>query len=269
MQEVKMPELPEVETVVRELREKILGKELESVEELRTGTVCDSRNDERELGTIEAVKRRGKYIIIESDSGYVILVHLRMTGKLIFSEHDDEVSSHCRAELRFRDGSILYFDDIRTFGTIDILPQKELMLEKKLGIEPLSNDFNAEYLLAKFKNRKAPVKNLLLNQKVVAGLGNIYVCEILYRSGVSPVRRGDSITEKEAEQIVADTKQVLREAIDSNGTTISDYRRVDDKQGEFQNFLRVYGKKQCSCGAEIIRIKQGGRSTYYCGSCQR
>jgi len=264
-----MPELPEVETVVRELRSQVIGKDISQIVSLRDGTVNDRRENVSEIGVVISVRRRGKYIIIDTMND-VLLVHLRMTGKLIYAAEPGERSRFCRAEIHFKDGSLLYFDDVRTFGGIDILQKSELDgALSKLGVEPFSDEFTTSYLQKRMRNRIAPVKSILLDQREIAGLGNIYVCEILHRAGISPKRSGGKLSLEEIEKIVKETRQVLSEAIDKNGTTISDYRRVDNKQGEFQNFLRVYGKKRCHCGEEIARIKQSGRSSYYCPSCQK
>ncbi|MDP8220185.1 MAG: zinc finger domain-containing protein, partial [Candidatus Stygibacter frigidus] len=162
------------------------------------------------------------------------------------------------------------FDDVRTFGKINIF-EKGFEQQKLsfLGIEPLDERFNVGYLEKRLFGRKAPVKNILLDQRVVAGLGNIYVLEILHRAKISPLREGRYIKKHDIAAIIHETKEVLKEAISKNGTTISDFRSVDDKTGEFQKFLRVYGKKQCKCGSEILRVKQAGRTSYYCPICQK
>lgn len=264
-----MPELPEVETVVRGIRRRASGKEVLKVECFYPGTVRDIRDKSTGYGTIEMVDRRGKYILIECSAQVVIMVHLRMTGKLIYEDSGEKESSHCRAQIDFRDGSRLIFDDVRTFGKITIMDKgKEKELLSKLGREPLAEDFTADYLEQKLSKRTVSIKQALLDQKVIAGLGNIYVAEILYRAKVSPLRAAHKIKKREIKEIVKYTQQVLSQAIEKNGTTISDYRSVEDKTGEFQNFLKVYGKEVCDCGEKIKRIKQGGRSTYYCPHCQ-
>ena len=264
-----MPELPEVETVVRGLQAVISGREIESIESYREGTVIDEREEEREFGKVTKIHRRGKYILIDTDRDTTIMIHLRMTGKLVFDQSAEE-SKYSRAEIKFTDQTNLIFDDVRTFGKINIfetgLEQQKLSF---LGIEPLNDEFNVEYLQKRLSGRKAPVKNILLDQRMVAGLGNIYVLEILHRAKISPLRKGSDIKKHEIAAIIHETKEVLREAISKNGTTISDFRSVDDKTGEFQNFLRVYGKTQCKCKSEILRVKQAGRTSYYCPVCQK
>ncbi len=263
-----MPELPEVQTIINGLNQKVLGKEIQKIIELRPGTV-EWQFPVTSLGNINLVSRRGKYILLQTALHYKLIIHLRMTGKLIFEKVLSNTSSHSRAEIIFSDKTKLIFDDVRTFGKIQIINSNEkINALQKLGVEPLSDDFNTEYLKNKLNNRIAPIKNALLDQKVIAGLGNIYVAEILFRAKVHPITKANKLKTTELNRIVLETKNVLQEAIKHNGTTISDYRSVEDKTGEFQNFLKVYGKKTCECGAIIQRIKQAGRSTYFCSECQ-
>ena len=263
-----MPELPEVETIVKELRGCIVGKSIVLIEELYQGTLVKLKAEPLDYPfVIEKISRRGKYIIITTDR-ISLVIHLRMTGKLIH-ECSQGVAKHTRAIIHFSDGAKLLFDDIRTFGKMYILPEDSpTFLEVKLGPEPFSSEFNIDYLSKTFKRLKTSIKSALLNQKIVAGLGNIYVCEILYRAEISPFKRVSLLTEDELIRLIRITKEVLTQAIACNGTTISDYRRVDDKSGEFQNCLAVYGKKTCPIGHNIMRVKTCGRSTFYCPECQ-
>lgn len=264
-----MPELPEVQTIVNGLNQKVLGKEIKEIIELRPGTVI-WQNPFTSLGNINSISRRGKYILIQTSKDYRLVIHLRMTGKLIFETDLAKTSDHARAELVFSDNTKLIFNDVRAFGKIQILKiTEEIEAFKMLGLEPLSDEFDASYLKNKLKNRKAPIKNILLDQRVIAGLGNIYVAEILFRGKIDPRVPGNRLKKKQLEIIVKQTKTVLQEAIKYNGTTISDYRTVEDKTGEFQNFLKVYRKEKCECGHQIKKIKQAGRSTYFCPVCQK
>ena len=264
-----MPELPEVQTIINGLTQKVLGKEIKKIIELRLGTVI-WQNPNTNLGNVNFISRRGKYILIQTSNDYKVVIHLRMTGKLIFETDLTKTSDHARAEIIFNDNTKLIFNDVRTFGKIQIFKDnEEIKAFQKLGLEPLSDEFNARYLKNKLKNRKAPVKNILLDQRVIAGLGNIYVAEILFRSKIDPRIPGNRLKKKQLESIVFETKKVLQEAIKQNGTTISDYRSVEDKTGEFQNFLKVYRKEYCECGHQIKKIKQAGRSTYFCPVCQK
>ncbi len=263
-----MPELPEVQTIINGLIQKVLGKKIKEIIELRTGTVI-WQNPITSLGKINSISRRGKYIIIQTSKDFKLVIHLRMTGKLIFETDLAKTSDHARAELVFSDNTKLIFNDVRTFGKIQILKKdEEIEAFQKLGLEPLSDEFDARYLKNKLKNREAPIKNILLDQRIISGLGNIYVAEILFRSKVDPRVPGNRLNKKQLQSIVLETKIVLQEAIKYNGTTISDYRSVEDKTGEFQNFLNVYHKEYCKYGHQIKRIKQAGRSTYYCPVCQ-
>ncbi|MCD4796929.1 MAG: bifunctional DNA-formamidopyrimidine glycosylase/DNA-(apurinic or apyrimidinic site) lyase [Candidatus Cloacimonetes bacterium] len=266
-----MPELPEVQTIVNGLNKKGLNKKIVSMNEIRKGTIQNFVGENiSEIGVISSIKRRGKYIIIKTSKKLKLIIHLRMTGKLIFETELTKTSDHTRAELVFSDNTKLIFDDVRAFGKIQIYNKEdEVESLEKLGLEPFSKDFNEKYLKMKFKNRKSHIKSLLLNQRVVAGLGNIYVNEILYRARISPKKKGNQISLKKLKTIVEKAKEVLEKAIKHNGTTISDYRSVEDKTGKFQNFLKVYQKEYCECGHQIKKVKQAGRSTYYCPVCQK
>ncbi|HCX72124.1 MAG TPA: DNA-formamidopyrimidine glycosylase [Candidatus Cloacimonas sp.] len=266
-----MPELPEVQTVVKGLQANIIGKKITSIIEIRSGTVSQKFDSKiTGYGTIEKITRIGKYILIDTDVGLRLVVHLRMTGKLIFKQQDLHRPQHLRALIEFYDNSVLYFDDTRTFGSINIYRKTQKIPSiQMLGPDALSNDFSSDYLWQVLENRKAPIKNLLLDQSVVAGLGNIYVAEILFRAQVLPQKKARHLKQYEVKRIVAETKKILPEAIKHNGTTISDYKNVDGKSGEFQNFLRIYGKQKCQCGENITKIKQAGRSTFYCSKCQK
>ncbi len=260
-----MPELPEVETIARGLREKITGHRLIEIVSYREGTVTGEG-----AGTIERIDRRGKYILMRLSGGKTIVAHLGMTGKLIVSDTLPTDNPHLRASFRFEDGIFLLFDDPRTFGFISICDtNSDIKGVCTLGPEPLSKSFDRKYLISILMKRKVPVKNLLMDQRLIAGLGNIYACEALFHSGIHPERPGNSLTDQEIFRLLKAIKKVLRQALDKNGTSISDFRSVEDKTGEFQDFLRVYSKKICTCGTPIQRIRQAGRSTYFCPKCQR
>jgi len=264
-----LPELPEVQTIVNGLNSIIIEKKISRIAEYRRGTVENSLLNV-DYGKVKLVERRGKYIIVKTTAECKIVIHLRMTGKLIFEADSDRRPKHCRAEIFFSDGSRLIFDDVRTFGKIQVMKKSQAVPAlEKLGAEPLSDQLNPEFLSKQLKNRKALIRNLLLNQNIIAGLGNIYVLEILYRCKIDPRKQADGLSLIQIEKIVEQTKIVLKEAIEKNGTTISDYRSVEDQSGQFQNFLRVYQKKKCKCGTEIKRIKMAGRSAYFCPSCQQ
>jgi len=267
-----MPELPEVETVLRGLKRKIGGMPICQLDSLYNGTVVYDKDIVQPVfpAVVNKYERRGKYIILHLASKNALIIHLRMTGKLIYTEEDNEEARHVRALLSLTGCARVLFNDIRTFGKIIVAPVSKIQNHlPKLGPEPLSEGFDAHYLKQAFLKKSAPIKNVLLDQSVVAGLGNIYVCEILYRAKVKPETAANKLTKSKLESIVRRTKEVLKEAIANNGTSVSDYRQVDDKTGSFQNFLRVYQKEKCSLGHDIKRIKQAGRSSFYCPVCQK
>jgi formamidopyrimidine-DNA glycosylase len=266
-----MPELPEVETVVKALQKTVQEKTVVSIREYRQNTIRSFTKSELSPPfRFQAIERRGKYILIRIEHDFLLIAHLRMTGKFIFVASTTFDDKYVRASFLFDDETMLLFRDVRTFGTLDFIDSSfENEYFKNLGVESLEDEFSAEFLFQKLRKRKAPIKTILLNQRIVAGLGNIYVSEILFRAGISPFKIGKELTHSDCEKIVIQTKQVLTEAILKNGTTINDFHNIDFKTGEFQNFLRVYQKKNCACGTKIEKVKQAGRSTYYCPVCQK
>ncbi len=267
-----MPELPEVETICRELKQTILGQKIEIIEVFKESSFQNLTRFKPEefYQTILNIQRHGKYIDIELENKKHIIIHLRMTGKLIYTRDISETDKYTRVRIGMEQKGYLLFHDVRTFGKINLVNRAEdIQSLKELGIEPLTDSFEGEYLFSLCKDRRSSIKALLLNQKIIAGLGNIYVQEALFDSFINPERSSSELNEKECERLVASIKKILLKAIECNGTTISDFRRVDDKKGEFQNFLEVYGKKICiSCGHELKVIKQSGRTTRYCTYCQ-
>jgi len=263
-----MPELPEVQTIINGLESHIIEKQISQIRECRKGTVV-SHCPVDEFGQVNTLERRGKYIIIATSKEIKIIIHLGMTGKLIYKSGAEVKPSHCRAEIIFTDGERIFFDDVRTFGKIHIFRIDDTVTAlETMGVEPLTDFLNVHYLSDKLKNRKAPIKNVLMNQHIVAGLGNIYAMEILHRSHIDPTKESGILNKKEIKEIVQQTKIVLKEAMVHNGTSVSDYRSIEDQKGEFQNFLRVYRKERCRCGTNIKKIKMAGRSTYFCPECQ-
>ncbi|MCL2065265.1 MAG: DNA-formamidopyrimidine glycosylase [Candidatus Cloacimonetes bacterium] len=270
-----MPELPEVETIKRDLEKQVLGKEICDMRILLPRAFENLHNTDVK-GIINQISRIGKYLIIKinnlSGIDFLIVIHLRMTGKLIYhhsSKGFDE--KHTRVVFLFNDGACLIFNDVRTFGKIEIVPiNTRIESLKKIGIDALSEHFTFKLFYDICKSKKTPIKNLLLDQTLIAGIGNIYAQEILFLSKIMPTRPANSLKKKEIKDIYQNTKDILELAIQHNGTSISDFRRVDDKTGDFQNFLKVYGKKNCCiCYADLIKIKQAGRSTTFCQSCQK
>ena len=283
-----MPELPEVETVRRGLERHLLGRTIERVELRRP----DLRfpfppGFERSLSgrTVESIDRRAKYLLIRLDGGLTWMCHLGMTGRWTLmdsnsTEADDE--PHDWVVLHLDAGSRAVFSDHRRFGFMDVFKtanQDQNKFLSKLGPEPTPDYLTPMDLAEGLRGRRTPMKAALLDQGTVAGLGNIYVCEILFRSGISPRRSASSVAGKSGvtrrvERVTATTHDVITEAIDAGGSTISDFVNVEGDLGNFSHSFQVYGREDESCvsdgcGAIIKRIVQSGRSTFYCPKCQR
>lgn len=267
-----MPELPEVETVLRGVVNELRGKQIRGLDCFYPGTVVKDPELPEKVFPAKFIShaRRGKYMILHLERGVSVIIHLRMTGKLVTDKALADGSPHERACFLLSGLEKLHFIDIRTFGKIVLCKTANLAkFMPELGIEPLSAECDGAHLRELLKGRKTPVKNALLDQRLIAGLGNIYACEILYRAGIDPATPAGQLSLPKLTKLAAETKAVLQEAISMNGTSISDFRRVDDKSGEFQNFLRVYQKATCPRGHKIAKIKQGGRGTFFCPVCQK
>ena len=269
-----MPELPEVETIVCDLRKVITGKTIIRCEILQPSYIrnCSPEELNKAISGAEilAVKRRGKYIICELPNG-ILLSHLGMTGKFIIAELDNPPPKHTVAVFFFPGFNIL-LHDVRRFGKLEFYKKgAEIDKLSKLGPEPLGDNFSPQYLAEKFSSRQRAVKELIMDQSIIAGLGNIYASEILFRAKIHPLKPGKELSLKKLALLVQVTKKILSLAIEKAGATISDYKRVDDKNGEFQNLLKVYGRagEPCLvCASEIERVVKGGRSSFYCPNCQ-
>ena len=194
-----------------------------------------------------------------------------MSGKFIYPAQK-KPALHDRVLFELNDKTLLSYNDVRCFGTMELLEKRLVFSEiKKLGLDALDSGWTKENFYQKMHNKKISVKDFLLEQSQIAGIGNIYACEILFDSKISPLKMSNKVSKKEAEKILQSINFILLLAIKKNGTSISDYRGIDNKTGEFQNFLKVYGKKNTpcfDCGKTIQKIKQRQRSTYYCPSCQ-
>ena len=269
-----MPELPEVETIVRQLRNTVARHTIFSVDVFRLDYLRGQPMEFFTRGvagnTIIWIRRRGKFLIFDLSRGKM-LAHLGMTGKFIISPFKSNLPKHTVARFRLEFNDLLLIDQ-RRFGRLGYYAPGEMPFPlARLGVEPLEAKFTAEYLQKRLQGRKRAIKELLLDQNIIAGLGNIYTNEILFRAGVNPAIKGGKLTIERLRRIVSATERVLLEAIERNGTTISNYRQVDDKAGDFQNFLRVYGKagENCpDCGTGIVRAVIGGRSSFFCPKCQ-
>ncbi|MCL1827108.1 MAG: DNA-formamidopyrimidine glycosylase [Candidatus Cloacimonetes bacterium] len=266
-----MPELPEVETIKRELEAMIIGKTIKKTEALLDRAFINKDGFDTN-GQIEKISRVGKYLLIDIADKCTLVIHLRMTGKLIYeTKNTTQDSKHNRVIFYFKTGDRLVFNDIRTFGLVEVLPyQTPLQSIKDIGIDALSDDFTFALFDEICRKKAVPIKNLLLDQKLIAGIGNIYAQEILFWAKISPERVASKLYTKERKRIYEQINRILLKAIKHNGTSISDYRRIDNKTGEFQNFLQVYAKKVCPvCKNTLTKIKQGGRTTTFCSSCQK
>jgi formamidopyrimidine-DNA glycosylase len=257
-----MPELPEVETLSRQLQKKICGCGI------LTSKVYDDKL--KGMGNVQgrrvlAVERRGKTIVIRLDDGNSILIHLRMTGRLLLQESSQR-PKHGRWRITFKEGNI-FLVDVRRFATVKIEKTRKDKTENDLLA-----GFNEEIFLQKQAGRKVNVKVLLMDPKAIAGIGNIYACEILHTAGISPLRQASTLSIKEWKAVFSRAKSILKKGIEKRGTSISDWRDLYGCKGENQNELKAYGREgQCCsiCGGTIYRIKQGGRSTFYCPDCQK
>lgn len=297
-----MPELPEVETVRRGLSVTMEGRILKDVVQNRPDLrfPFPERFVQRLTGqTVERIERRAKYLLIMLSSGEVLGAHLGMSGRFIVTPVSSPGRNATGAEVwppeaaydtgavsnRAHDhvvftldsGDVVTFNDPRRFGYMFLEPSGALSSSKHLaalGPEPLSDAFNPTSLTHALESKRTPIKAALLDQRVVSGLGNIYVCEALFRSGISPVRSAHTIKGVRAERLVAAIKQVLEEAIDAGGSTLRDYIHTDGGMGYFQHRFAVYGREGetcpgCTCDTVIKRIVQSGRSTFYCARRQR
>jgi formamidopyrimidine-DNA glycosylase len=269
-----MPELPEVETSVQAIQE-FANQNIESIEiynpNLRWKVDCNTFKNLSGL-KVSKIDRRAKYILFHLNQSQ-ILIHLGMTGTLrIVKKESNFYKKHDHVEFIFQRGKLI-FNDPRRFGSIHFItePSKHFLLEK-LGPEPLSEEFNGEYLFQKIKKSLSPIKNSLMNQHNVVGIGNIYANEILFDAKIRPTRKSKTITKKEYNKIAASTKKILKVAIKAGGTTLKDFYQPDGNKGYFKIDLAVYDRanEKCkNCKKELIkRIIQSQRATFYCRKCQ-
>lgn len=274
-----MPELPEVETIRRELEPKLLGRRITGCGILRPDIIGHPSPAAFRRGLtgrrITGVARRAKYLIIGLDSGRSLIFHLRLSGALIFKKTKAPELRHGRLIITMGKHELV-FDEPRVLGRVYLLRPDERPPVLKgffnLSHEPICREFDAAYFKNSVKHRKAPIKNLLLDQGICAGIGNIYADEALFRSGIRPSRRANTLTGREFGRLTKNLKQVLLDGIKHCGTTVSDYKRSDGRAGNFQKLLNVYSREggPCRvCGTPIIYMKIGNRGTRYCPKCQR
>ncbi len=274
-----MPELPEVETVRRTLQQKLAGLKFTDVQIflpkiVRTPDPGEFRKTITDKKIIR-ISRRGKYLLVCLSSSHTLVVHLRMTGRLIYSESDGPPPKYTHAIFHLDNGARLYFADMRQFGQMWLVPVSsldDLAGYKKLGVEPLDDLFTRDYLKKQLRRRHARIKSLLLDQTFIAGLGNIYTDEVLHRARINPERLATTLTPREIARLYHAIRDVLQESIENRGTSVRDFVDGNGQAGKYQEHLRVYGRegKPCPCcGEKIVRKKVGGRSSYFCPSCQK
>jgi len=272
-----MPELPEVETVRRGLEKLILGKKISSIEiryPKMIKTDLDQFQKEVPGQEIQSMGRRGKYLLFYL-TDKVLISHLRMEGKYFYYPGQVPERKHAHIFIQFEDGGTLVYDDVRKFGTMELLAPELLdayFVSKKLGPEPTEEDFDLEIFIGALKKSKKPIKSHLLDQTLVAGLGNIYVDEVLWKAKVHPSRASKSLSAQEARKVHDQTIEVLGQAVEKGGSTIRTYTNAFGEDGTMQDFHQVYDKagQACSrCGSIIEKIQLGGRGTHFCPKCQR
>ncbi|MCA9367250.1 bifunctional DNA-formamidopyrimidine glycosylase/DNA-(apurinic or apyrimidinic site) lyase [Candidatus Kaiserbacteria bacterium] len=287
-----MPELPEVETVRLQLLRKVAGKTIASVEVFHSKTVAhDETIEDTLLGkTIAAIDRIGKLLIFsfKHEDDVFVLAHFKMTGQFFFVAGDGETiggghsmtaadrdlpGKHTRLAMHFTDHSTLYFNDMRLFGYVKAATAAEVTkVRGGFGPEPIAADFDCDWFGAKLKTRKTSIKAVLLDQTFIAGLGNIYVDEALWRAQIRPTRRADSVTKAEATRLCRAAGDVMNESIAVGGTTFQHFKDTGGQNGNFTDYLKVFGKQGTSCprcGAAIKKIRVAGRGTHYCPGCQK
>jgi formamidopyrimidine-DNA glycosylase len=280
----QMPELPEVETVMRGLQARLEGRVLRRAVARRpdlrwplppalAATLTGAR--------VTGFRRRAKYILMRLDSGWSVLIHLGMSGRMLVEPVGrNEITAHEHIELETDDGWRVGFVDPRRFGSVDLIEtarEDSHRLLAGLGPEPLDDAFSVAVLSAALAGKKTPIKAALLDQKIVAGLGNIYVCEALFRAGISPLRLASTVPGARAKRLVPAIKQTLTEAIAAGGSSLRDYVQTNGELGYFQHAWKVYGREGEPCPAcqpgepcaGVQRIVQSGRSTFYCARTQR
>ena len=272
-----MPELPEVETVRRGLEKLILGKKISNINIRYPKMIkTDLPEFQKEMPgqVIQSMGRRGKYLLFYL-SDKVLISHLRMEGKYFYYPDQVPERKHAHVLIHFEDGGILVYEDVRKFGTMELLAPELLeayFVSKKLGPEPTEQDFDLGRFKLALKKSKKPIKSHLLDQTLVAGLGNIYVDEVLWRAKVHPARISQSLSSQEARKVHDETIKVLGQAVEKGGSTIRTYTNAFGEDGTMQEFHQVYDKtgQACSrCGAIIEKIQLGGRGTHFCPKCQR
>ena len=270
-----MPELPEVETTVRGLAAVLEGRRLTLVEPRREDLRRPFPPDLRQRLTgarVVGLGRRAKYGLVETDRGDTMVFHLGMSGR--WRIDPEAIGAHDHLIVETDEGRRLALNDARRFGSVDLVPTQELdrwPAIRALGPDALSYGLDAAWFKRQFAGRSAPVKPLLLDQRIVAGLGNIYACEALHRAGIHPARASGSISLRRLDRLAQAIPEVLEEALAAGGSTLRDFAGPDGSLGYFPSRFRAYDREgmPCACGGTVTRVSQGGRSTFYCPRCQR
>ncbi|WBU64103.1 bifunctional DNA-formamidopyrimidine glycosylase/DNA-(apurinic or apyrimidinic site) lyase [Paracoccus aerodenitrificans] len=280
-----MPELPEVETVRRGLLPYLEGRRIARLTLNRDGLRWPFPPDLVQVATgarVTALRRRSKYILADLDRGASLLIHLGMSGRMLiegegigeFHRDPSILPRHDHVVIETDEGTRITLNDARRFGMVDLIRDDKSPLLDMLGPEPLGDGFSGETLANGFRDRRAPVKALLLDQRIVAGLGNIYVSEALHRAGIDPRRAAGRISRQRLEALAQHIRDVLTEAVAAGGSSLRDHRQATGELGYFQHSFRVYGRegeacRKPGCAGTIRRITQSGRSSFWCPSCQR
>ncbi|MDG1436339.1 MAG: bifunctional DNA-formamidopyrimidine glycosylase/DNA-(apurinic or apyrimidinic site) lyase [Rickettsiaceae bacterium] len=274
-----MPELAEIETLKNYLGNHIVGEEIQLFISRRNNLryIIDIKSIENHANStkIIEVRRVAKFLVIELDSSYSLVFHLGMSGKLTKQGPDYKEIKHDHIIVDFKSKNKLVFNDARRFGMVYICKTAEMRQQKflqNMGQEPLEDAFNAGYLSKQLSSRKAPIKNTIMDSKIVVGVGNIYAAESLFDAGIDPSRDSSTLNSEDIERLVGSIKKILKRAIKAGGTTLKDFVNGDNTPGYFQQELNVYDRfgQPCHiCSNLIEKIKQAGRSTYFCPNCQK
>lgn len=267
-----MPELPEVETVVRTLEHQLLQSQIQSVLWQAPHLFVQGYSPQVLVGEhLRQFARRGKYLVLTTDH-YRWVIHLRMEGRFAIHTHAPQRGRHDHFIVSFEDGRQLWFQDVRKFGTMEILDlHDDYFARHPLGPEPFDPQLTAEGLRLRLKKHRMPLKTALMDQKILAGLGNIYADEVLFLSGIHPLKRSDTLSRAQSERLLKAIREVLTQAIAMGGSTVRSFRSEGHVSGLFQQQLHVYGRQGqvCHrCGQELVRLVIGGRSSVYCPHCQ-
>ncbi|MCI9234018.1 MAG: DNA-formamidopyrimidine glycosylase [Bacilli bacterium] len=271
-----MPELPEVETVKETLKQNVIGKIIKGVDIYHNNVIeyptVEAFTEKIRNESIVNIHRRGKWLMFELNH-YYLLSHLRMEGKYFIRNNEEPKLLHELVKFSFSDSTSLRYHDTRKFGKMHLIEKGKEFSRKplnELGLEPWDENVTEKYLKEKYCSKKLPIKTVLLDQSIITGIGNIYADEILFLSCIMPLKPCSNLTKKERQDIILNTRKVLERAITLGGTTIRTFESSEGIHGLFQNELYVHGQKICSkCGSEIVKIKVGGRGTYYCLKCQK